>query len=131
MQPKQGHVEVVFREADYQLKIKRVVYQNSTTKYYVDGQEKQQKEVVELLKDKGIDLDNNRFLILQGEVEQISLMKPKGNATNEVGYLEYLEELIGSDQFRERIEDYDEAYEEGLEKRREINELVGISWKGL
>jgi len=37
MQPKQGHVEVVFREADYQLKIKRVVYQNSTTKYYVDG----------------------------------------------------------------------------------------------
>jgi len=58
-------------------------------------------------------------------------MKPKGNATNEVGYLEYLEELIGSDQFRERIEDYDEAYEEGLEKRREINELVGISWKGL
>jgi len=58
-------------------------------------------------------------------------MKPKGNNSNEVGYLEYLEEIIGSDQFRERIEDYDEAYEEGLEKRREINELVGISHKGL
>jgi structural maintenance of chromosome 4 len=29
--------------------------------------------------DKGIDLDHNRFLILQGEVEQISLMKPKGS----------------------------------------------------
>jgi hypothetical protein len=37
--------------------------------------------VIVLLKQKGIDLDHNRFLILQGEVEQISLMKPK--AVNE------------------------------------------------
>ena len=32
---------------------------------------------------KGIDLEHNRFLILQGEVEQISLMKPKAPAPGE------------------------------------------------
>ena len=47
-----------------QFSIKRVVFQNSSTKYYVDGIESQQREVVELLKNKGIDLENNRFLIL-------------------------------------------------------------------
>ena len=50
----------------------------------------------EKLKRKGIDLDHNRFLILQGEVEQISLMKPKGSNKDEIGFLEYLEDIIGS-----------------------------------
>ena len=45
-----------------------------------------------------IDLEHNRFLILQGEVEQISLMKPKGERPSEVGFLEYLEDVIGSNQ---------------------------------
>ena len=52
-----------------------------------------------MLKDQGIDLDHNRFLILQGEVEQISLMKPKGTTANEEGLLEYLEDIIGSNRF--------------------------------
>ncbi len=42
----------------------------------------------------GIDLDHNRFLILQGEVEQISLMKPKAPSPNEEGLLEYAQHLI-------------------------------------
>jgi structural maintenance of chromosome 4 len=48
------------------------------------------------LSSKGIDLDHNRFLILQGEVEKISLMKPKGEKEGEDGLLEYLEDIIGS-----------------------------------
>jgi structural maintenance of chromosome 4 len=56
------------------------------------------------LSSKGIDLEHNRFLILQGEVEQISLMKPKGSGPNDEGLLEYLEEIIGSDRFVEQIE---------------------------
>ncbi|CAI5702532.1 unnamed protein product [Peronospora effusa] len=41
-----------------------------------------------LLQEKGIDLDNNRCLILQGEVEQIAMMKSKGaEGTNEEGLL--------------------------------------------
>jgi structural maintenance of chromosome 4 len=37
--------------------------------YLIDGVKVSQEEVVGLLKDKGIDLTHNRFLILQGEVE--------------------------------------------------------------
>lgn len=56
-------------------------------------------EVTTLLKAKGIDLDNNRFLILQGEVEQISMMPPKAHGPHDEGLLEYLEDIIGSDKY--------------------------------
>ena len=56
-------------------------------------------EVTTLLKAKGIDLDNNRFLILQGEVEQISMMAPKAHGPHDEGLLEYLEDIIGSDKY--------------------------------
>jgi structural maintenance of chromosome 4 len=62
------------------------------------------KEVCDLLQTKGIDLEHNRFLILQGEVEQISLMKPKALNPNDTGLLEYLEEIIGSCVHVEEIE---------------------------
>ena len=42
-------------------------------------------EVTTLLKARGIDLDHNRFLILQGEVEQIAMMKPKGLTPGDEG----------------------------------------------
>ena len=45
-------------------------------------------EVTTLLKGRGIDLDHNRFLILQGEVEQIAMMKPKGVTPGDEGLLE-------------------------------------------
>jgi hypothetical protein len=38
---------------------------NNTSDYYVDSKRMNVKEVTTLLKAKGIDLDNNRFLILQ------------------------------------------------------------------
>ena len=41
----------------------------------------------------GVDLEHKRFLILQGEVESISLMKPKGTATED-GLLEYLQVIF-------------------------------------
>ena len=48
-----------------------------------------------MLREKGIDLDHNRFLILQGEVESISLMKPKALTEHDTGMLEFLEDIIG------------------------------------
>lgn len=60
--------------------------------------------VVDLLKGRGVDLDNNRFLILQFEVEQIARMKPKGRNENETGLLEYLEDIIGTNKYVEPIE---------------------------
>jgi chromosome segregation ATPase len=38
---------------------------NNTSDYYVNNKRMNVKEVTSLLKSKGIDLDNNRFLILQ------------------------------------------------------------------
>lgn len=81
-----------------------------------------------------MDLDNNRFLILQvwifftssyvwyfervlslswfiwiwsiqGEVEQISLMKPKAQGPHDEGFLEYLEDIIGTNKYVEKIEE--------------------------
>ena len=37
-------------------------------------------------------------LALQGEVEQIAMMKPKALTEHEDGFLEYLEDIIGSNQ---------------------------------
>ena len=60
--------------------------------------------MAKLLRAKGIDLDHNRFLILQGEVESISLMKPIGQNENDTGMLEFLEDIIGSSRFKEPID---------------------------
>ena len=45
------------------------------------------------------------ILTLQGEVEQISLMKPKAQTPHDEGFLEYLEDIIGSNKYVERIEE--------------------------
>ena len=58
--------------------IAREAYKNNTSKYFIDAKTSSFTEVTTLLKTHGVDLNNNRFLILQGEVEQISMMKPKG-----------------------------------------------------
>lgn len=65
-----------------------------------DPKRVQFKEISTLLQSHGIDLKYNRFLILQGEVEQIALMKPKAENENEVGLLEFLEDIIGSNRLK-------------------------------
>lgn len=42
---------------------------------------------------------------LQGEVEQISMMKPKGQSEHETGLLEYLEDIIGTDKYIPLLEE--------------------------
>lgn len=85
----------------------------------INGVESTFKEVQELLSSKGIDLEHNRFLILQGEVEQISLMKAKAQNENEVGLLEYLEDIIGSNKHVQRIGELDKEIETREDERRE------------
>jgi structural maintenance of chromosome 4 len=84
--------------------VTRIAYQNNQSKYSVDGKSSTYTEVGLVLRQYGIDLDNNRFLILQGEVEQIAMMKPKAASPHEEGLLEYLEDIIGSNKFVEQIE---------------------------
>jgi structural maintenance of chromosome 4 len=60
--------------------VERAVARSGACDYFLDGARSNWGEVTAVLKAQGIDLDHNRFLILQGEVEQISLMKPKGGS---------------------------------------------------
>lgn len=75
---------------DSGLVVTRLANRNNTSRYYLNGKGSSYTEVGELLRSRGVDLDNNRFLILQGEVEAISQMKPKAQTPHEVGLLEYL-----------------------------------------
>lgn len=58
-----------------------------------------------LLREKGVDLDHKRFLILQGEVESIAQMKAKAANEHEDGLLEYLEDIIGTSKYKTPIEE--------------------------
>ncbi|CAH0473110.1 unnamed protein product [Peronospora belbahrii] len=90
---------------DSEFSVTRTATKSNVSKYYVNEKARNFTYVMELLQDKGIDLDNNRFLILQGEVEQIAMMKSKGaEGTNEDGLLEYLEDIIGSNVYVEPTE---------------------------
>lgn len=90
---------------DSKFVVTREAFKDNTSHYIIDSKKSNFTNVTTLLKKKGIDLDNNRFLILQGEVEQISLMKPKAQNKYDVGMLEYLEDIIGSNTFVEPIEE--------------------------
>ena len=104
--------------------VSRIAYKNNQSKYTLDGKTSTYTEVGVLLRKHGIDLDNNRFLILQGEVEQIAMMKPKGQTEHDEGLLEYLEDIIGSNQFVDRIGEIGKSLEALNEQRVEkVNRL--------
>ncbi|NXG55088.1 SMC4 protein, partial [Hemiprocne comata] len=83
--------------------VSRTAYRDNSSVYHINGKKTTFKDVGILLRSHGIDLDHNRFLILQGEVEQIAMMKPKGQTEHDEGMLEYLEDLIGSARLKDPI----------------------------
>lgn len=102
-------------EAGSDLVVSRVAYRNGRNIYQVNGQTQTATEVTALLKGHGIDLDHNRFLILQGEVESIAQMKPKAANEHEEGLLEYLEDIIGTVDYIPQIEAAAKTMEETAE----------------
>ncbi|KAK9877855.1 hypothetical protein WA026_020085 [Henosepilachna vigintioctopunctata] len=116
--------------------VSRTAMKDNSSFYTLNGRRVQFKEVAVLLKKHGIDLDHNRFLILQGEVEQISMMKCKAEGPNEPGMLEYLEDIIGTsryikplEQLYERVEILTDARSEKVNRlklvQKELEELKG------
>lgn len=97
-----GKHEVV---PDSQLVVSRKAFKNNSSNYYLNGRTTNFTTVTTLLKDKGIDLDHKRFLILQGEVESIAQMKPKAANEHDDGLLEYLEDIIGTSKYKTPIEE--------------------------
>jgi structural maintenance of chromosome 4 len=71
----------------------------------MNGKESNFTTVTTLLREKGVDLDHKRFLILQGEVESIAQMKPKAANEHDDGLLEYLEDIIGTSKYKTPIEE--------------------------
>ncbi|RMD40123.1 hypothetical protein DV735_g4999, partial [Chaetothyriales sp. CBS 134920] len=98
----EGKHEVV---PDSQMVISRKAFKNNSSNYYLNGRTTNFTAVTTLLKEKGIDLDHKRFLILQGEVESIAQMKPKAGNEHEDGLLEYLEDIIGTSKYKTPIEE--------------------------
>uniref|UniRef100_UPI003AABFBA3 structural maintenance of chromosomes protein 4 isoform X1 n=2 Tax=Centroberyx gerrardi TaxID=166262 RepID=UPI003AABFBA3 len=84
--------------------VSRTANKDNSSVYHINGKKATFKDVGALLRSHGIDLDHNRFLILQGEVEQIAMMKPKGQTEHDEGMLEYLEDIIGSCRLKEPIQ---------------------------
>uniref|UniRef100_A0A3B3I7V9 Structural maintenance of chromosomes protein n=1 Tax=Oryzias latipes TaxID=8090 RepID=A0A3B3I7V9_ORYLA len=84
--------------------VSRTANKDGSSAYHINGKKATFKEVGALLRSHGIDLDHNRFLILQGEVEQIAMMKPKGQTEHDEGMLEYLEDIIGSCRLKKPIQ---------------------------
>ena len=100
-QPTGGH-EVI---PDSTLIISRKAFRNNSSKYYINGKTSDFTTVTTLLREKGVDLDHKRFLILQGEVESIAQMKSKAANEHEDGLLEYLEDIIGTSKYKAPIEE--------------------------
>ncbi|KAF1808482.1 RecF/RecN/SMC protein [Eremomyces bilateralis CBS 781.70] len=90
---------------DSTLVVSRRAFKNNQSKYYINGSTSDFTRVTTLLKDRGIDLDHKRFLILQGEVESIAQMKPKAANEHDDGLLEYLEDIIGTSKYKTPIEE--------------------------
>lgn len=109
--------------------ITRVAFRDNTSRYYINNRGSNFTEVTKVLKGKGVDLDNNRFLILQGEVEQISLMKPKAQSPHDEGFLEYLEDIIGTNQYVEKIEEANKQLEVLNEKRTASVQMLKLAEK--
>lgn len=102
-----------------ELVVTRTAFRNNTSRYTINDRSSSFTEVTTLLKGKGIDLDHNRFLILQGEVESIALMKAKAQNEHEDGLLEYLEDIIGTTKYKAPIEEASLEVEKLNEDRSE------------
>jgi structural maintenance of chromosome 4 len=107
--------------------VTRVAKKDNSSTYKLNGRNSSFKEIGAYLSSKGIDLDNNRFLILQGEVEMISMMQPKGKTENDEGLLEYLEDIIGSSKFVEATNQAAEKVDALTEVRQEkLNRVKAV-----
>eukprot|EP00557_Chaetoceros_sp_GSL56_P011228 CAMPEP_0176486162 /NCGR_PEP_ID=MMETSP0200_2-20121128/5422_1 /TAXON_ID=947934 /ORGANISM="Chaetoceros sp., Strain GSL56" /LENGTH=1331 /DNA_ID=CAMNT_0017882847 /DNA_START=84 /DNA_END=4076 /DNA_ORIENTATION=- len=112
---------------DSEIVVTRVAKRDNSSQYKLDGKNCSFRQVATFLNSKGIDLDNNRFLILQGEVEMISMMPPKGKTENDEGLLEYLEDIIGSNQYVEQTNEAAQKVEELTELRQEkLNRVKAV-----
>ncbi|CEM23492.1 unnamed protein product [Vitrella brassicaformis CCMP3155] len=107
-----------------EFRISRRAGKDNSSTYYINDRQATMANVTHALRQHGIDLTHNRFLILQGEVEQIAAMKPKAPNDHDEGFLEYLEDVIGSSQYIQKIVEW-------RDKTEELKQTVSVKWADL
>jgi structural maintenance of chromosome 4 len=106
-----ARVEILFGSEEREISVGRSVSRQGKSTYSVDGRSASVEEVADLMKREGVDVASNRFMILQGEIEAIANMRPKGTPESP-GLVEYIEEIIGSGRYIETIERLEREKEE-------------------
>nr|XP_027202872.1 structural maintenance of chromosomes protein 4-like [Dermatophagoides pteronyssinus] len=76
---------------------------DNQSKYFINDNGVSYAEIRGELLQYNINLNRNRFLIFQGEIEKFSLLRPKASENCSEGLLEMCEELIGTNKFIEEI----------------------------
>lgn len=107
--------------------IKRDVTVNGNNNYYMNSTKVKREEITDFLLREGVDFNNNRFLILQGEVRNISLMKPMATNQNQIGFLEYIEEIIGSNKYIQDIKEVEADLAAKNEERDQLAKRLNVS----
>ncbi|XP_022172388.1 structural maintenance of chromosomes protein 4 [Myzus persicae] len=111
-----------------EIKITRTAFKDNSSFYTLNDKRVKFKDIAIILKKNGIDLVHNRFLILQGEVEQIAMMKPKSENDHSTGMLEYLEDVIGTVRYKKPITKLEERVKDlSLEKNEKITRLKFVA----
>ncbi|CAI5520911.1 unnamed protein product, partial [Closterium sp. Naga37s-1] len=90
---------------------------SDTTKCDIKNRDSSLKDFTILLKNKGIDLSNECFHVLQVELERVATMTPKAQQPQEEGLLEYLEKAVGTNKFIEQIKETAQRLEDLNERR--------------
>ncbi|EZG68219.1 putative structural maintenance of chromosomes protein [Gregarina niphandrodes] len=121
---------------EYAFTLSREIHVSGTSRYVIEDRTVSHQEMVEFVKAQGIDLNHNRFLILQGEVEQLSMLPPKAPASSgdsgsqasqssrgRGGLLEILENLFGSEALIPKIQNREQDYDT---LRQALDESSGL-----
>ncbi|ELQ76991.1 Structural maintenance of chromosome protein 4 [Trachipleistophora hominis] len=116
------YVEIKFTASNDQFSVKRELIKGRSL-YYINDKEVNVAEVRDKMKYYNVDLEHNRFLILQGEIEAIAMMKPKDEKN--VGILEYLEDIIGTNVYHDEIQ----VLEQQLSALKEKEDVMKSSFK--
>lgn len=103
--PESTSVAIHFLTAAGQtLVVSRSVDQRGASSYALDGRPAKAGEVRARLLEEGVDLESDRFLVLQGEVEAIAQMRPMAAKPEDAGgFLELLEGVIGTAHYAPEI----------------------------
>lgn len=129
---KSAYVEVIFAKVDEEnnviddseFSIKRDINSSGVSNYYINSSKTSRDSVTTFLKEESVDLDHNRFLILQGDVELISLMKPKATNEHDTGLLEYIEDIIGSNKYINDINQTEVELKNASDERELISDRL-------